>query len=283
VVQQTGEIKFLQNQNKHGTTVSLIPLVQQNVISPSIQCWFLPTDWLDYIGLTIDVAERIYIELGYKEGQEKDFKRFVNNLFIAIDLIFAAAPGAGGGGLALRASHSGAAVVWAATPDSLKLKIAEKVAKRMGWSVTRALQMANIYFSTSNKEEGERRDLESHENEGGHTEERHVGKSENWLRNRLQNEPDLKMASSFRNETIANRTQGKFVKQFREEIEVWLNSKQGKPFARDFNMGELVGIVVERGRNGALQPVVETTRVRLVLVRDSSAQGWHILTSFPIK
>ncbi len=171
VVQQTGAIQRGQNQQK------LTSLVQENVISPRIQCWFLPTDWLDYIGLTIDVAERIYIELGYKEGQEKDFKRFVNNLFIAIDLIFATAPGAGGGGLALRASHSGAVVVWAATPDSLKLKIAAEVAKRMGWPVTKALQMANIYFSTSNKEEGERRDLESHENEGGHTEERHVGKS----------------------------------------------------------------------------------------------------------
>ncbi len=91
------------------------------------------------------------------------------------------------------------------------------------------------------------------------------------------------MASSFRNETIANRTQGKFVKQFREEIEVWLKSKQRKPFAKDFDMGELVGIVVERGRNGAFQPAVETTRAQVVIVRDSSAQGWHILTSFPIK
>jgi hypothetical protein len=276
VVQQSGGVvQRSQNQQK------LTSLVQENVISPRIQCWVLPPDWLDYIGLTIDVAERIYIELAYKEGEEKDFKRFVNNLFIAIDLIFATAPGAGGGGLALRASHSGAVVVWAATHDSLKLKIAAEVAKRMGWPVTKALQMANIYFSTSNKEEGERRDLESHENEGGHTEEKHVGKSENWLRKRLQNEPDLNMASSFRNESITNRTQGKFVKQFREEIEVWLNSKQGKPFVKDFNMDELVGIVVERGRNGAFR-AVETKRVRVIIVRDSSAQGWHILTSFPI-
>jgi len=27
---------------------------------------------------------------------------------------------------------------------------------------------------------------------------------------------------------------------------------------------------------------VETKRVRVIIVRDSSAQGWHILTSFPI-
>ena len=84
VVQQNeGVVQRSQNQKK------LTSLVQENIISPRIQCWVLPPDWLDYIGLTIDVAERIYIELGYKEGEEKDFKRFVNNLFTAIDLIFA--------------------------------------------------------------------------------------------------------------------------------------------------------------------------------------------------
>ena len=75
VVQQNeGVVQRSQNQKK------LTSLVQENIISPRIQCWVLPPDWLDYIGLTIDVAERIYIELGYKEGEEKDFKRFVNNL-----------------------------------------------------------------------------------------------------------------------------------------------------------------------------------------------------------
>ena len=80
VQQNEGVVQRSQNQKK------LTSLVQENIISPRIQCWVLPPDWLDYIGLTIDVAERIYIELGYKEGEEKDFKRFVNNLFTAIDL-----------------------------------------------------------------------------------------------------------------------------------------------------------------------------------------------------
>ena len=137
------------NRDTEAVAASLTPLVQQNVIAPRIQRWILPLDWLDYIGLAADVAERIYIELGYQEGQEKDFKRFVNTLFIAIDLVFAATPGAGGGGLALRASHSAGVAAWAATPDSIKLRIAEEVAKRMGWSVNRALQAANVYFSMS--------------------------------------------------------------------------------------------------------------------------------------
>ncbi|HAZ48678.1 MAG TPA: hypothetical protein DDW76_28355 [Cyanobacteria bacterium UBA11369] len=271
------------NRDTEAVAASLTPLVQQNVIAPRIQRWVLPLDWLDYIGLAADVAERIYIELGYEEGQEKDFKRFVNTLFIAIDLVFAATPGAGGGGLALRASHSAGVAAWAATPDSIKLRIAEEVAKRMGWSATRALQAANVYFSMSSDGEGERRNVESHDSEGGHTEERHIGKSENWLRNRLQNEPARDFASSFRNEAIANRTQGQFVKQFREQIQAWLKSGSQSTFVRDFDMGESVGIVVERGRKGAMLPAVETTRARVVAARDNSSEGWHIVTSFPIK
>ncbi|MFN6326063.1 MAG: DUF4157 domain-containing protein, partial [Aphanizomenon sp.] len=49
VVQQSGGVvQRSQNQQK------LTSLVQENVISPRIQCWVLPPDWLDYIGLTID-------------------------------------------------------------------------------------------------------------------------------------------------------------------------------------------------------------------------------------
>jgi hypothetical protein len=43
-------------------------------------------------------------------------------------------------------------------------------------------------------------------------------------------------------------------------------------------MGQPIGIVVERSGK-----VIESSRARLVLVRDSSAHGWHILTSFPVK
>lgn len=119
----------------------------QNV--PSLQCWVAPTDWLDYIGLAIDVAERAYIELAYEEGEEKDFQRFVNTLFFCIDLALAALPGAGGGGLAVRASHGAAIAAWGIVPQAVKLTVAEEVAKRMGWHVTKAVQMINRYFAMS--------------------------------------------------------------------------------------------------------------------------------------
>ncbi|HBL58646.1 MAG TPA: hypothetical protein DDZ80_09055 [Cyanobacteria bacterium UBA8803] len=134
--------------------ISLKPLVQQNVTTPQIQRWGLPTDWLDYIGLGIDVVERAYIELAYEEGDEKDLRRFENTLFFAIDLVLAALPAAGGGGLAMRGSRQLAIAGWGAIPDSAKLQIAEQVAKQMGWSVTKALQMINVYMSASNNRGG---------------------------------------------------------------------------------------------------------------------------------
>ena len=108
------------------------------------------TNWLDYLDLGIDAAERLYIELNYKESQEKDFQRFVNTLYFAIDAVFASTLGAGGGGLATRGSHELAVAGWRATPNSVKLKIQQEVAKRMGWSVAKAAQMTNVFFSEIN-------------------------------------------------------------------------------------------------------------------------------------
>lgn len=127
------------------------------------------------------------------------------------------------------------------------------------------------------KGQPERRDVGAHESAGGHTGEKHIGKSEHWLRQRLAREPNLDFASSFRNEAAANRTQGAFVKRYHEQIDAWLAS--GEPrFRGEIDMGQPIGIVVApTGR------VVESSRAFVVLVRDGSAHGWHFLTSFPIK
>jgi hypothetical protein len=122
----------------------------------------------------------------------------------------------------------------------------------------------------------ERRNVEAHESAGGHTGERHVGKSESWLRQRIAKNPNVKTASSFRNEAAANRTQGAFVKRYREQIDAWLASGE-EQFVGEIDMGQAIGITVKSGER-----VAETSRARFVLVRDSSAHGWHFLTSYPV-
>ena len=80
--------------------------------------------------------------------------------------------------------------------------------------------------SGPSKNQPERRDVRSHDEAGGHSIERHVGKSESWLRQRLANDPGLGVASSFRNEIVANRTQGAFVRRYREQIDAWPRKRQ---------------------------------------------------------
>jgi hypothetical protein len=123
----------------------------------------------------------------------------------------------------------------------------------------------------------QRRNLNDHEDAGGHSVERHVGRSPNWLRNRIERE-GLDTASSFHNESSANRTQGRFVSQYNEEIEAWLKTDE-RLFVREIEMKKPVGIVVEDGVGGS----TETSRARIVIERDKTERGWHILTSFPVK
>jgi hypothetical protein len=109
--------------------------------------WASPLDLLDYLGLGVDVLERAYIEIGMKPGQEKEFARFSNTLFFTIDAAMAVLPGAGGGGLAVRASHEVGVAAWHALPASSKAKVIQELAKTMGWSATRTSQAVNVFFS----------------------------------------------------------------------------------------------------------------------------------------
>ena len=98
--------------------------------------------------------------------------------------------------------------------------------------------------------ESRRRNVEGHDNEGGHTQERHVGKSERWLRDRIDRE-SLDGASSFYDYGAANLTQARFVKKYKKEIDAWLKSKSKGTFRRTITMDREIGIVVKR--NGSVK------------------------------
>ncbi len=142
-------------------------------------------------------------------------------------------------------------------------------------------KLLELYQDSFEKVFGARKDLGLDELLGGHSIKKHVGKSDNWLRQRLLKE-DIPFASTFRNEATANRTIGKFVKENRQVIEEWLKSGELRRDV-DFTADESIGKVLGRGKgNVPLSNSIETNRARISLVRDSSPQGWHINTSFPI-
>lgn len=139
---------------------------------------------------------------------------------------------------------------------------------------TRTKYVENIY-------ETSRRTIDTQDLLGGHIREEHIGRSETWLRNRLDNDislKDTKYASSFRNGEVANRVLGKFVKQYEKEIEAFLkNSNKGKLEIR-FETGEpSLGLGVTKGKGGTW----DSTRAYVMIVKDTSEKGWYIHTAYP--
>ncbi len=134
-----------------------------------------------------------------------------------------------------------------------------------------------------------RRDIESHETrktesgsiietKRGHTIEKHVDKSEGYLKERLAKE-NIEIASTFFNKKIGNQVQLTFLKKYKSEMAAWLKSSYTKPFVKEFEMPMVLGRVKGKGKASSLQA---TNKARVVVIKDNSAQGWRFETSFPI-
>jgi len=124
----------------------------------------------------------------------------------------------------------------------------------------------------------DRRNVVDNDVAGGHTVSRHVQKSKASLQDRLDSDPKLKATSSFPNLATANFAQTTLVKQNRSTIDHWLKSSETRPLKVEADTGKQVGRVLER--NGRF---AEATKVRGISEKDTSPQGWHFRTSFPIK
>jgi hypothetical protein len=111
--------------------------------------------------------------------------------------------------------------------------------------------------------------------DGGHTLAQHVGKTEQFLRNRLATRPDLDAASTFLNRQVAESALSEVLGANAREISRWLagNTKTLVLVAR---MSHPVGAVVGRKSAG---PVLGRG-IKLVLKRSSAfATGYRIHTA----
>lgn len=118
--------------------------------------------------------------------------------------------------------------------------------------------------------------LKRHDNEGTHTQDRHLGKSERWLRDRIQKE-NLDEASSFHDYSAANLAQARFVKENKKEIEAWLKSKRKGTFVGEVKLNRNIGVYVPK-RGKARQ----VKKAKVVLGKKNSELGYRAVTSFPI-
>ncbi|GBQ05917.1 hypothetical protein AA15669_0699 [Saccharibacter floricola DSM 15669] len=122
--------------------------------------------------------------------------------------------------------------------------------------------------------------LQAHEDLGGHLIERHVGKSIEYLQERLANTKwDDAVMSTFSDRATAERAISEALESPEgiEAITKALSSK--KPIPLNYNMPYNVGGYLRKGDN-ALRG---TKSIRIVLKKNpKSPSGWSILTGFPV-
>lgn len=121
-----------------------------------------------------------------------------------------------------------------------------------------------------------RRDLGRDEAAGGHTLERHVGRTDQQLLQRLRDEPDISAASTYPDRETAERVVGAALQRSQSRIADWVRQGSSRPnLALDFEAGEVIGRSITQGRTAAHQ----VTSARVVL--RANGQSWYVLTSYP--
>lgn len=125
-----------------------------------------------------------------------------------------------------------------------------------------------------------RRDLSSDEARGGHTIARHVGRTDEQLRQRLGQQPGISAASTYTDLETAETVVAAVLLAEAARVRAWTRRRGPRPnlALRTRNpRGPPIGRVLERGRR---QPVPARGAV-VVLRWDARARDYFVLTSYP--
>lgn len=119
------------------------------------------------------------------------------------------------------------------------------------------------------------RDLDADEARGGHTLARHVGKSDEELRDRLRREPDISAASSYTDQDAAERTVGMALRNERAKVTSWEKASSHPNLVLRVTMPTVIGRSVRQGSS-----VARDVKSAVVVLR-WAGPGWYVLTSYP--
>lgn len=123
---------------------------------------------------------------------------------------------------------------------------------------------------------GERYDLSRDEDRGGHTLRKHVGRTDDELRERLQRERDISAASTWTDRPTAEETVAAALRAERGRIEGWQQRGERRPnLALHFDAGRVIGRSLLRGAD----QTVPCTQAVVVLRADRD--GFYVLTTYP--
>jgi Bacterial CdiA-CT RNAse A domain len=123
---------------------------------------------------------------------------------------------------------------------------------------------------------GERHDLSADEARGGHTLARHVGRSDDDLRERLDSE-GISTASTWSSREVAERTVARALRDNADRIDNWSSRRGNRPnLELDYrgNRGEPLGRCMRRGRESV-------DCFDAVVVLRWRGQDYYVLTSYP--
>lgn len=111
----------------------------------------------------------------------------------------------------------------------------------------------------------------------GHTIQKHVGKTDEYLRYRLDNER-IPAASTFLNIQEAEAAIRDVLLDRSDLIQIWLDTGRSQRKAFYSETSKPIGRVIERGNADVLQ----ANATRIILVRDdASSYGFSLLTAYP--
>jgi hypothetical protein len=121
------------------------------------------------------------------------------------------------------------------------------------------------------------RDLSQDEVAGGHILRRHVGQTDDELRERLERERGITGASTYTDRSTAEHAVGAAIADSQDRIQRWLNRSGGHPnLVLDYDSPVPIGRTINRGESEA-HPCAHA----LIVLKYARPNEYYVLTSYP--
>jgi toxin YxiD len=124
---------------------------------------------------------------------------------------------------------------------------------------------------------GPARDLSQDEAAGSHILRKHVGRTDEQLLERLDQERNISGASTYTDRATAERAVGAAIAQSQDRIQRWLDRSGGHPnLVLDYDSGQPIGRTINRGESQS-----RACSHALVVLKYDPPSSYFVLTSYP--
>jgi len=124
---------------------------------------------------------------------------------------------------------------------------------------------------------GPTRDLSQDESAGGHILRKHVGRTDDQLIERLNEEHNISGASTYTDRAAAEHAVGAAIAQSQDRIQRWLGRPGGHAnLVLDYDSPQPIGRTINRGEDRS-----HTCSHALVVLKYAGPNDYYVLTSYP--